>query len=231
VLTGDSPALARASVRDAIEEFRRAPHRLNLSSAADLLSEDLRRLCDEVAAAGGAPFGAHTRAVLLCDNVHDWTSPVTAPDAPPTAVGALLKMIGEFGLGTGDRPMPVIMAGSKTDGAGAELKAWAAKGNSGYLVQDLTPFDEDDMTLGWQWVLLHPAMGPARQRYGPLIHTVRPASWDDYLTALYEWVGERPGEGSRQVYRLPRGNPKYFDSSDDEQAWTTYVKLHPEAQR
>ncbi|MEV0133050.1 CHAT domain-containing protein [Dactylosporangium sp. NPDC050688] len=148
--------LARKRIIEAVGEFarpidpidpidRRDP--LDPTVALDLLCDDLNRLATAVGSTG-APFGPHTRPVLLGDRVHDWGS----------ALDDLLSVIDADGIGRPGRPVPVVVTASTVGGRGAIFKAWRDEeaGPRKFAFPRLEPLPEHEAALGFLWVLLHP---------------------------------------------------------------------------
>ncbi|WP_238012358.1 CHAT domain-containing protein [Dactylosporangium sp. AC04546] len=187
------------------------------------LGADLDRLCDEAAARWGAPFGRHTRAVLLCDDAHRWAT----PDAH-TGLGLLLEMVDSFGLGSPHRPIPVILTGSRTEDAGSRLHTFAETAAVERRIQQLGELGRDDMLVGYQWVLLHPDRSAPDGDPRTRIYTVRDGQLNGYEMAL-DFVGSRPGKPDNAVHVVAARIPTVFEPDNDEAAWHAYTQLHPGA--
>jgi hypothetical protein len=218
------PALGRDRLMRRLAAYASAPGDVDPDRARNLLSADLIALAD-AAAAWGPPFGAHTKAVLLCDDVHAWGPPAVGP-GQRTALECLLAMTRSGDLGTAERPVPVVITGSTTEGGGQGLAVWSRAARHGLSVYRLEAFDEGEAALGYQWVLLHPwTTKPEDMREFRQVYTAAPGRRE-------EW--ER---GLRRVPRSPSGidGLLYYTaalltdmhvarSDDDEAAWRRYAE-------
>lgn len=223
-------SLARATLHRAVNRLRTWPGVVDPSILRALLSQDLAELARRAAAGWGPPFGAHSRVVLLCDDVHEWAAVGGGGPhdgvAADTALGCLLQVLGGGGL----EATPVVLTASTTLGAGGSVALWTANGRPGMRVfpmDDLTP---EERVLGYQWVLLHPwTTKPEEERelFGR-VYTPRPgrtANWEATLRA----VGGRPTDVTERLYHYVYA--AYLNEGcrqdDDEGAWSSYVRDHP----
>ncbi len=144
-------------LNDAVAEFAAGTAPLRGPGLRHRLARDLGALAD-AAAAAGEPFGATTRVVVLGDEVHRWVG----------ALRPLLAMIRRDGLGSPDRPIPVVVTASLLAEEGIFLKQFrdGQAGQPGFVFPELAPMPRASAILGYQWVLLHPW-----QRRYPFVYT------------------------------------------------------------
>lgn len=231
-LAGLSPAMARTQIRRLLAELRDGTQPLDLAIVADFLADDLTALADCAAEHCGVPFGAHTRTVLLCDDVHHWGSPTSEPASfAGTGLGALLELTGSAGLGRPGRPMPVLFTGSRTEAAGPALTAWAQNLRAGHRVVPLQEFNPEEAVLGYQWVLLHPwtSRAATRPEYGH-VYTAAPGKLETWEAVLLKMTGCRPVSVSGNLFELADAMvlAQLCRRDDDETAWRRYAEQHPE---
>jgi CHAT domain len=148
---GDSrdPGEANHDALLALRDFRRGTTPLDDPSTVQYpLARDLLRLAAIVSGEASAPFGPHTRIVVLADRVHEWTG----------GLAALLSLITNHGLGRNGHPVPVVVTGSRTLNAGPALESHilSNRGNPAVKSRNLGPLASDEATVGFQWVLLNP---------------------------------------------------------------------------
>lgn len=154
---GEVAPLARAAVRQALGRLLARPGDVDPATVRDLLAEDLAELARRAATTRGAPFGNHSRTVLLCDDVHAWaTPPPNGGPAPLTGLECLLAMLDATGLGRAARPTPAVLTASTTLGAGEAVGKWSANGRPGFRFHPLEDLNPEERVVGYQWVLLHP---------------------------------------------------------------------------
>jgi hypothetical protein len=183
--------------------------------------------------------------VVLCIDVHGWASPAPGDGLSGTvthdALDCLLAMLSSSGLGRTQRPVPVVLTGSKTADGGPILAEWSKRSEPGFREFTLGELAADDAMLGYQWVLLHPwtTKPPDDDRFGrvytpdPLHRAERlrmgqPDSWEETL----RWMGSQPGSPTSvqdRLYDIVQAS--YLHNvcrrDDDEQAWRTYIQAHP----
>jgi hypothetical protein len=148
--------IARLRIRERLAAFGGRPGDFDPHTARDLLATDLGVLA-ELAATWGPPFGLSSQIVLLCDDVHAWSRPAPpAANEPTSALDGLLWMIGRDGIGSATRPVPVVLTGSVTVGAGQTLADWSRGAQPWLRVHRLEELGSLEALLGYQWVLLHP---------------------------------------------------------------------------
>ncbi len=217
--------LARLDVGEAhirtvetLRAFARSGGVLDPESVRHRLGRDLTRLAENVGAQG-SPFGPHTRVVLLGDEVHAWVG----------ALGPLLEMVGKNGLGTAERPAPVLVTASMVQGVGGEIRAFRDRlaGIPGYAFPELTTLGPLEATLGFEWVLLNPWRRDADELYRKVYvaaRTTSPADVHNYLEA----VGGQPTAVRDRLYLVADvlSRAKFFIADDDDRAYTEYVKGH-----
>lgn len=223
-LTDGSKAMRLNRLGRGIKELGERTDPVSVQDARMLLNDDLGRLCHEAAEQWGTPFGPRTRAVLLCDDTHTWAAPQA-----DTALKTLIDMLDSFGLGMPDRPIPVILTGSRKEHAGDQLNAFAENGNVERRIQRLAPLSSDDMLVGYQWLLLHPDRSAAEGEAGAKIYTVKDGGLADYEWALTNLVGNLPARPLNPVRQVAYSIRPIFNPDDDEAAWRAYTQLHPGA--
>ena len=228
----ETPARGRAAVRRRLRELRDREDDLDPSTLRDLLAEDLAELAIRAAQEQGAPFGTRTRAVLLCDDIHNWWEPSPDPQTDwLTGVDCLLQMLDATGLGRAARPSPVVLTSSTTVGAGKAVSGWSENVRPGFLVYPMSDLTPEESVLGYQWVLLHPwTTRPLEDRelFGR-VYTPKPGlttAWEGNLRR----VGGRPTYVEDRLY-LAVDQALGWNTilgDDDELAWSSYVNNHPE---
>jgi CHAT domain len=243
-LPGMPPSVARTEIRSKISAYAGRPSPVDPATLRDLLADDFAELADR-AAAWGPPFGAHSRVVVLCIDVHGWASPAPGDGLSGTAthdaLDCLLAMLSSSGLGRTQRPVPVVLTGSKTTDGGPLLAKWSVQGQPGFREFTLGELAADDAMLGYQWVLLHPwtTKPPDDDRFGR-VYTPDPLhraerlrmgqadSWEETL----RWMGSQPGSPTSvqdRLYDIVQAS--YLHNvcrrDDDEQAWRAYIQANP----
>lgn len=226
------PAIARAAIRRALGRLLEFPGEVDPSLTRDLLAADLDDLVRRAVARWGAPFGDHSRALVLCDDVHAWAVPPPDGGPPPlTGLECLLAMLNPTGLGRPERPVPVVLTTSVTIGAGERVRQWCASARPGFLVHPMDDLTPEERVVGYQWVLLHPwTTKPVEERelFGA-VYTSRPgrvAHWE----ATLQKVGGRPTSVADRLYFAAELALLHESCrrDDDEGAWAQYVQSHPE---
>jgi hypothetical protein len=227
VQTAPHSSVANLSIRRAMATLRDRPADLAPDQVRNLLADDLTGLARR-ARSWGAPFGPHSRTVVLCENVHAWASPAALGGAAPLgALDGLLTMLESTGLGLPKEPVPVVLVGSRTAEAGPALAGWSGNGHPWLLSIGLADLSAADAVLGYQWVLLHPwatkQQEDERELYGHT-YTAGPgktAQWERALGRL----GGRPTRVEDDLYLaadlLVEAEAARRD--DDERAWRTYA--------
>ena len=228
---------AREMIRRRITAFADAREAQDPETARDLLAEDLTGLARQAGELGD-PFGPHSRTVVLCHNVHDWATPTPAAaagDAAQSALGLLLGMLPAhglpYGLGDADRPVPVVLTGSRTLAGGPSLGEWSTKATPGLSVQELGELDADEAVLGFQWVLLHPWTTVAAEDL-PIfgrVYTPLPSFTDQWENGLRR-LDRQPTTVEDSLYTTASvvAGMGMIKQDDDEQAWRDYVERFPE---
>ncbi|GAA2696205.1 hypothetical protein GCM10010412_089800 [Nonomuraea recticatena] len=185
-------------------------------AARRVLAADLAALGARVAGLG-EPFGPHTRVVVLMDGLHAFGD----------ALAALLTMVRATGLGTAERPVPVVATASLTEDHGRLLKSFSEReaGAPGFAFPELAALGEEEAVLGFQWVLLHPWRRDREPEYQRVYVTPRNVP---------------PGK-IREGLRLLKGDPtvvedklylaaqlmtlhELFVTDDDEAAYADYLE-------
>ncbi len=214
---GLPPAEASQRALKAIRDFAMSTADLDDVSLVEYpLGADLAELADIMAGAG-EPFGPRTRAVLLADRVHEWSG----------AVGPLLQLIGNDGLGRPDKPAPVIVTCSLTGGEGQKLKSYRDDnvGSPGVRFLELAALTGDEAALGFQWVLLNP--WHPQERYRRVYVAARTTRQSDVQQILSVFDGE-PASVRLPLYQVVQSQTvsgKFVDH-DDTAAFDKYEKLH-----
>jgi hypothetical protein len=216
----DDPDHAAMAIRRALKQFQKQGE-LDVDGVREPLRKDLVTLAER-AAALGQPFGEHTKAVLLCDDVHTWAS----PGGQASGLDCLLRMVTASGLGLPNASVPVVFTGSTISDGGQALSAWSANIQPGILVHDLGELTPEDALVGYQWVLLHPwATKPAaeRARFGH-VYTASPARTTEWEDSLRE-VGGLPTSVDRDLYLAAAiaARVKVCSRDDDEKSWHDYT--------
>jgi hypothetical protein len=207
---------ARTAALETLSTFARRAGELDPGLVRDRLSKDLARLADSVAAAG-APFGRHSRVVVLGDEAHAWVE----------ALPALLTMIGgRTGLGTRERPVPVVLTASLASGAGPALRTFrdARGGMPGYAFPELAALSLADAALGFQWVLLHPWNRDGGPECRQVYARARAVPADEIHDSLGVLKGI-PTKVKDELYTVAQvlRITKRFVADDDEQAFAAYL--------
>lgn len=219
---------ARSRVNRALRAYSEGGDDLTAAVVRDLLCADLATLANR-AAEWGTPFGPHTRIVVLCDDIHHWGS----TGVELSGLDCLLEMLEPSGLGSVDRPAPVVLTGSKTL-AGEALSTWLSNATSGFLSLELGEISAADAVVGYQWVLLHSWKNrPAgeSQRFGHVYTAIpdRVRQWEETLRAPEL---RRPTTVEDLLYLLAWSavTNQTCRSDDDEQAWRSYAEQNPGSQ-
>jgi hypothetical protein len=152
-----------------LEQYRATPARLSvkifelfhrwkddLFSVGDLkwaLQTDLEMLLKQVRGADPKAGTVDSRALVLIDQVERYD----------TALSPLLHdMLGEFGLGTADEIIRVVLVASLKTAAHQILWPWLEQGKPWLIQRQLSAFKEDgEDLLAYQRILLHPPVNPA----------------------------------------------------------------------
>lgn len=204
----------------ALDEFGPADGQLPVRLTVNSLAKDLGDLA-EAAGKLGRPFGAHTRVVLLADEIHRWPF--------VEELGEVLKRAGEKGLGTGTHHAPFVFTASSQEDGGRLLKSLSdlKNGQPGYAFPPFDELGDNESLLGFQWILLNPWLETdeaCRKVYAAL----PTANWDQ-VRAAFGLMDGRPGRMRNPVflYRiadvLVKGHS--FVADDDVTAWTSYQGL------
>ncbi|WP_018680428.1 CHAT domain-containing protein [Actinokineospora enzanensis] len=219
---GEPIGMARKQLLKLVQD--RAP--MDPSTVRGRLADDLARLAEAVAE-WGHPFGEHTRAILLCDDVHRWSSPTDlVQDAPVSALGLLLAMLSASGLGDPDHALPVVLTASMTAEAGPVVTEEIRRLRAHEL--RLEELSEKDRVLGYEWVLLHPwtTRPPEDRELFGATYTAGPdrANWERMLAA----VGGQPTSVEGKLYYTIQGALPFKGCvrGDDERAWHAYVEAN-----
>ncbi|HEU0104284.1 MAG TPA: CHAT domain-containing protein [Mycobacteriales bacterium] len=215
-LVGLSPDDVHDRVLQALVAFRRGTSRLDPQLVRLKLARDLARLAEAVEAVG-PPFGPHTRVLLLCDAVHRWVG----------AVEPLLSMVGTNGVGTPDRPAPVVLTASLVQDSGAAVRTFRDEraGRPNFVFPELKALAPREAALGYQWVLLHPWRRDLSKNYYDYVYapaaSVSPAQVQDFLATL-EGSPTVVVDGLWQFADL-LVKTGHFVADDDERAYSEYV--------
>lgn len=226
VRTAPTSSVGNLPIRRALATLRDQPADLAPDEVRGLLADDLTGLARR-ARSWGAPFGPHTRTVVLCENVHAWASPVAVGAAPLGALDGLLTMLESTGLGPPGQPVPVVLVGSRTAEAGPALTGWSGNGHPWLLSLGLADLPAADAVLGYQWVLLHPWTTKQREEdrelYGGT-YTAGPGKTAQWEKALRR-VGGRPTSVEDDLYLAAAVavDVEAARRDDDEGAWRTYA--------
>jgi hypothetical protein len=180
---------ARTQIAHAVKRFAGRLEPLDPVTALDLLREDLNQLAAAVAGTG-APFGPHTRPVLLGDRAHQWGS----------ALDDLLSVIDADGIGDLDRPVPVVVTASTVGGRGAVFKAWRDQeaGPRKLAFPLLEPLPAHEAAVGFLWVLLHPWQA-SEDRFLP-VYTPVPKREEHVVNGLANALHGYPAKVRDELY-------------------------------
>jgi hypothetical protein len=133
----DRLALAR-------DGFRSSPQDLQPDIAARRMAADLSAFADQMARQG-PPFGAHSRVVVLADELSSWGDGATG----------VLELADREGFG-----LRGVLIATGSYGQESPLKgfrdAHTHEELSGYVFPDLAELTPGEARLGYQWVLLNP---------------------------------------------------------------------------
>lgn len=230
-IAGLAGAVARGRVRERLAVYRGRGADPDVDTSRELLGADLERLAEQ-AAGWGPPFGPHSRAVLLGDDVHAWSRPAEADTDPTSALDALLRMVGRAGLGSARRPAPVVLTGSATAGAGQRLAGWARGAQPWLLVHRLEELDDREALLGYQWVLLHPwtTKPVAEEDLFGRVYTSAPGSLSNWEGGLRR-VPLAPTNVEDRLYLVAAAlsGAGVGRADDDEAAWRRYAQTQQAA--
>jgi hypothetical protein len=215
---GPRSAQARGAVLAAIDEFKKRTTDLNSDALRGYLSEDLGTLAER-ARDWGAPFGQHSRAVLLCDDVDAWGPPGIAGQ---TGLECLLAMLRPTGLGSPNRPAPVVLTGSKSANGGGTIAEWERNTRPGFKFFTLGELAHDEALLGYQWVLLHPWTSRNDEIFAR-VYTATRAKAADWEAALGT-VPKSPTNVEERLFSTAHAlcAAHVCEANDDEGVWDTY---------
>jgi hypothetical protein len=131
---------------------------VGVTDLREALKNDLHQLLREIRGVPGANAGI--RALVLLDQVERYDNAL-----PPL----LHELLDDFGLGTSDEIVPVVLVASLKTPADQFLGHWLEQGKPWLMRIVLAPFKEDgeDM-LAYQRVLLHPQNSPGADRVIPM---------------------------------------------------------------
>ena len=210
-------AMARGAVFTAIDDFQKRTANLNPAAMRGYLDDDLSMLVERVRDRG-SPFGKHSRAVLLCDNVDAWGAPGTAGQS---GLEFLLAMLSPSGLGPADRPVPVVFTGSKSANGGGAIAEWERNTRPGFRSFTLGQLAHDEALLGYQWVLLHPWTSMNDEIFAR-VYTAKRDKATDWEAALRRH--DRKPTSVRQLFSNADmlSAARVCEANDDEGAWVTY---------
>jgi hypothetical protein len=197
-------------LNDAVAEFAQGTAPLQELKLRHRLARDLGALAD-AAVAAGEPFGAATRVVVLGDEVHRWVG----------GLRPLLAMIRRNGLGSPNRPIPVVVTASLLEQEGVFLKQFLEEraGQPGFVFPELAPMPRASAILGYQWVLLH----PWQPKY-PYVYTAAPNASRAKIEESLDNLEGKPSAVRRELYAIARVLATYdaFVVADDEGAMRAY---------
>jgi len=190
VLGSGDPAADWTAAAGAIRVFRRGADELDPRRAWESLRADLDQLAS-AAGATGAPFGPHSRPVVLGDSAHTWVG----------ALETLLPQIGSCGLGRPSAPIPVVLTASMREGVGPVLRAFidVQGGRPTVVIRDLEPMSAAEAAIGYQWLLLHPG-----QHGEPAYLPTRGAQPEELRKKAFALLQGRPAALSTDLYLLAR---------------------------
>jgi hypothetical protein len=218
-LAGKDPLDARQEARRVLDLFQMEPEQataqkdLKATLVRELLKRDIAELAGIMAQAG-EPFGSHTRVVVLADKVHEWTG----------ALGPLLTIADDTGLGTGKSPAPLVLTAATGTPEGRRLQTYLS--NTGNVARhELGKLTIEEATLGFQWVLLnewHP-----KDEYKRVYVAARTTT-HEMTRDIFKVLDGKPANVTDILYVAAETAlaAKRFEANNDEAALTTYAEAH-----
>lgn len=191
------------------------------ASLRSALSCDLVRLIDEARAAGDPSIDAHSRLVVAFGGIGRWGA----------MTGSILEMLfSSYGLGEKDEPIAVVATCALHE---AEERVKDAEEKAGPLpyirYAPLKRFDEEEDTLAYRWVLMHPRSDKAvlgdLEAYVP-----SPDSPDEekiLRAKLRRYIKGIPGRFEQDIFKAvveSLHNEGVLAKADDEALLAEYVE-------
>ena len=198
---------------DALGAFAAASDgQLDLDWVASRLAADLEAFAGRVARRYGAPFGPHSRVVVLADELSTWSDGATA----------LLGLAERGGFG---RHGALVATGSY--GQESPVKTFRERHSHtvGYTFADLAELSLGEAALGYEWVLLNP------WKQHKDTYARHPRGDKEMIAGFFAEAGQRPALAiSSTLYSYARLMvlTKLFTCNDDEAA---FRNAYPEPAR
>lgn len=222
---GGPPPPVRGVPQDGFDEaferiaaFGEETGALNPAAARLTLAADLAALADSLPALG-EPFGPHSRVAVLIDSLHAFGD----------ALAALLAMVRNTGLGTAERPVPVVATASLTEDQGRLLKSFSEReaGAPGFAFPELNALGDEEAVLGFQWVLLHPWRHDREPEFRRVYVAPRHARPDKVRDGLRLLKGD-PTVVEDKLYLAAQymTMSELFVTDDDEAAYADYLERY-----
>ncbi len=203
----------------ALDDFRGGTGKLSPSLAREVLAADFAKLVTE-ASGLNAPFGEHTRVVVLADELHRW--PFVNELEP------WLDKASALGLGSDGHAAPFVFTASAQEGCGLTLKSLSDRkyGQPGYAFPPLDKLEADEALLGFQWILLNPWIkGDEKCRK---VYAARPdADWE-FVRSAFEILDGKPALVRERVfYKVAHMLllSRSFVADDDFATWDRFLGL------
>jgi hypothetical protein len=218
----DDPLESDLDLRRALMSLRARPARFAAEVLRDAFAIDVATLVKDAGAAGIGPVVGEPRPLLLLGGVERWDE---ARDV------LFDRLLGSMGLGAPGIDVPVIVSCALGDLAAEGLlqQKERAAGESWLRFMEVTPFEDTEELLAFEWVLLNPRKDVMPGVSGDVFAArTAPERWSDYLRASLEGV---PGNlNGRWAYVTALGLVKAGDfvRADDEQAFAAMLRRQGE---
>jgi hypothetical protein len=200
-----------------LEAFRTSTTKLEPYAVQPELAKDLEAFVDAARRKYPTVFKANARPVLLASRVHDWADGLREFD----------MMLRDWGLGDGDKPIPVVLAGSAGQTGGRFLdETYERSAETQARSVSLTEFTPAEAVVAYQWVLLYPwdkaAADPRKQRAYVPRTTQAQVEWDGkMLDSLSPYL---PSRVDHDLYVAACSNKSLFTDDDDEAVLARFME-------
>ncbi len=157
------------------------------------LTADLAALAADARSSADESVGEGSQAVVILGGIGEWG------EAASTLLDVLLQ---PSGLGTTNDPVPVFAVGSHAE-IGTLLRGSKVEGKSWARTLRLAPFKQDEATLAYQTVLLHPRATAEEDEIIPFSNLVytptrgHEATWHEKFSA---YIGGVPAKLSTDTF-------------------------------
>jgi hypothetical protein len=182
------------------------------------LAQDLPELIADARRSSDGTVGGNSQAVVILGGLGQWGEATTA---------LLEKLLSASGLGAPEERVPVFAVGSYGDPGGAYMKTGCEFLNAKRWshVEELTPFDDDEAVLAYQWVLLHPR-AESGSLFSDAVYTPASDHENDWHEMFHSCIAGIPGRFDEDVFyaiaeALRRG--KIMVADDDAGALREYA--------